>query len=113
MIFLPLKPTRRQRGNDELWLAASELQYASTPPKRLPSAREVSSIAGNSTSASGRVVVFRSHRPVIWPVVTLALNGVPLVMLLAETLRRAGFVDVCADPLTFGIVYLYTARRQT
>ena len=28
-----------------------------------------------------------------------------------ETLRRAGFVDVRADPLTFGIVYLYTARR--
>jgi len=28
-----------------------------------------------------------------------------------ETLRRTGFVDVRADPLTFGIVYLYTARR--
>jgi demethylmenaquinone methyltransferase/2-methoxy-6-polyprenyl-1,4-benzoquinol methylase len=28
-----------------------------------------------------------------------------------ETLSRAGFVDVRADPLTFGIVYLYTARR--
>jgi demethylmenaquinone methyltransferase/2-methoxy-6-polyprenyl-1,4-benzoquinol methylase len=28
-----------------------------------------------------------------------------------ETLRRAGFSDVRADPLTFGIVYLYTARR--
>jgi demethylmenaquinone methyltransferase / 2-methoxy-6-polyprenyl-1,4-benzoquinol methylase len=28
-----------------------------------------------------------------------------------ETLRRAGFVEVRADPLTFGIVYLYTARR--
>jgi len=27
-----------------------------------------------------------------------------------ETLRRAGFSDVRADPLTFGIVYLYTAR---
>jgi demethylmenaquinone methyltransferase/2-methoxy-6-polyprenyl-1,4-benzoquinol methylase len=27
------------------------------------------------------------------------------------TLRRSGFVDVRADPLTFGIVYLYTARR--
>jgi demethylmenaquinone methyltransferase/2-methoxy-6-polyprenyl-1,4-benzoquinol methylase len=26
-------------------------------------------------------------------------------------LRRSGFVDVRADPLTFGIVYLYTARR--
>jgi len=26
-------------------------------------------------------------------------------------LRRAGFTDVRADPLTFGIVYLYTARR--
>jgi demethylmenaquinone methyltransferase/2-methoxy-6-polyprenyl-1,4-benzoquinol methylase len=26
-------------------------------------------------------------------------------------LRQAGFVDVQADPLTFGIVYLYTARR--
>ena len=28
-----------------------------------------------------------------------------------QTLRAAGFVDVRADPLTFGIVYLYTARR--
>ncbi|HEY3160209.1 MAG TPA: bifunctional demethylmenaquinone methyltransferase/2-methoxy-6-polyprenyl-1,4-benzoquinol methylase UbiE [Vicinamibacterales bacterium] len=28
-----------------------------------------------------------------------------------ETLRSAGFSDVRADPLTFGIVYLYTARR--
>ena len=27
-----------------------------------------------------------------------------------ETLRRAGFSGVRADPLTFGIVYLYTAR---
>ena len=27
-----------------------------------------------------------------------------------ETLRRAGFSDVRADPLTFGIVYLYTAH---
>jgi len=27
-----------------------------------------------------------------------------------ETLRRAGFTDIRADPLTFGIVYLYTAR---
>jgi demethylmenaquinone methyltransferase/2-methoxy-6-polyprenyl-1,4-benzoquinol methylase len=27
-----------------------------------------------------------------------------------ETLRRAGFADIRADPLTFGIVYLYTAR---
>jgi demethylmenaquinone methyltransferase/2-methoxy-6-polyprenyl-1,4-benzoquinol methylase len=27
-----------------------------------------------------------------------------------ETLRRAGFSDVRADPMTFGIVYLYTAR---
>jgi demethylmenaquinone methyltransferase/2-methoxy-6-polyprenyl-1,4-benzoquinol methylase len=26
-------------------------------------------------------------------------------------LRRAGFTDVRADPLTFGIVYLYTARK--
>lgn len=26
-------------------------------------------------------------------------------------LRTAGFVDVRADPLTFGIVYLYTARK--
>jgi len=26
------------------------------------------------------------------------------------TLRGAGFVDATADPLTFGIVYLYTAR---
>jgi demethylmenaquinone methyltransferase/2-methoxy-6-polyprenyl-1,4-benzoquinol methylase len=30
-----------------------------------------------------------------------------------ETLRRAGFTDVRADPLTFGIVYLYTARRPS
>ena len=28
-----------------------------------------------------------------------------------ETLRRAGFSEVRADPLTFGIVYLYTAVR--
>jgi len=28
-----------------------------------------------------------------------------------ETLERAGFSSVRADPLTFGIVYLYTARR--
>ncbi len=28
-----------------------------------------------------------------------------------ETVRKAGFSDVRADPLTFGIVYLYTARR--
>jgi len=27
-----------------------------------------------------------------------------------ETLRRAGFTDIAADPLTFGIVYLYTAK---
>jgi demethylmenaquinone methyltransferase/2-methoxy-6-polyprenyl-1,4-benzoquinol methylase len=27
-----------------------------------------------------------------------------------ETLRHAGFTDIRADPLTFGIVYLYTAR---
>jgi demethylmenaquinone methyltransferase/2-methoxy-6-polyprenyl-1,4-benzoquinol methylase len=27
-----------------------------------------------------------------------------------ETLRRAGFTDIAADPLTLGIVYLYTAR---
>jgi len=26
-------------------------------------------------------------------------------------LERAGFEDVCADPLTLGIVYLYSARR--
>jgi len=26
-------------------------------------------------------------------------------------LRQRGFVDVRAVPLTFGIVYLYTARR--
>ena len=26
-------------------------------------------------------------------------------------LRRAGFTDIRADPLTFGIVYLYTARK--
>ena len=26
-------------------------------------------------------------------------------------LRNVGFQDVAADPLTFGIVYLYTARR--
>jgi len=29
----------------------------------------------------------------------------------AEILSRAGFADVKADSLTFGIVYLYTARR--
>lgn len=27
-------------------------------------------------------------------------------------LRNSGFVDVSATPLTFGIVYLYTARRS-
>ena len=30
----------------------------------------------------------------------------------AAILARAGFADVKADPMTFGIVYLYTARRQ-
>ena len=29
----------------------------------------------------------------------------------AETLRRAGFSSIRADPLTFGIVYMYTAVR--
>ena len=29
-----------------------------------------------------------------------------------EALRHAGFTDVHADPLTFGIVYLYTGRRS-
>ena len=29
-----------------------------------------------------------------------------------QTLRTAGFSDVRADPLTFGIVYLYTALRK-
>ena len=29
-----------------------------------------------------------------------------------QVLARAGFSDVRADPLTFGIVYLYTARRR-
>ena len=29
---------------------------------------------------------------------------------VVETLRRAGFVDIRADPLTFGVVYLYTGR---
>jgi demethylmenaquinone methyltransferase/2-methoxy-6-polyprenyl-1,4-benzoquinol methylase len=28
-----------------------------------------------------------------------------------DTLRRSGFADVRADPLTLGVVYLYTARR--
>ena len=28
-----------------------------------------------------------------------------------EILRKAGFSEVRADPLTFGVVYLYTARR--
>jgi demethylmenaquinone methyltransferase / 2-methoxy-6-polyprenyl-1,4-benzoquinol methylase len=28
-----------------------------------------------------------------------------------KILRQAGFADVRAVPLTFGIVYLYTARR--
>ena len=28
-----------------------------------------------------------------------------------KMLERAGFVDVRSDPLTFGIVYLYSARR--
>src|SRR5262249_4340977 len=27
-------------------------------------------------------------------------------------LRQSGFVDVAARPLTFGIVYLYTARKH-
>jgi demethylmenaquinone methyltransferase/2-methoxy-6-polyprenyl-1,4-benzoquinol methylase len=31
-------------------------------------------------------------------------------MKFVETLRAAGFCDVRADPLTFGIVYLYTGR---
>ena len=29
-----------------------------------------------------------------------------------KMLRRAGFANIQADPLTFGIVYLYTARRS-
>jgi demethylmenaquinone methyltransferase / 2-methoxy-6-polyprenyl-1,4-benzoquinol methylase len=28
-----------------------------------------------------------------------------------ELLRKIGFSDVSADPMTFGIVFLYTARR--
>jgi demethylmenaquinone methyltransferase/2-methoxy-6-polyprenyl-1,4-benzoquinol methylase len=28
-----------------------------------------------------------------------------------KILRKAGFSDIQAAPLTFGIVYLYTARR--
>ena len=28
-----------------------------------------------------------------------------------KILRQAGFVDIAAGPLTFGIVFLYTARR--
>jgi demethylmenaquinone methyltransferase/2-methoxy-6-polyprenyl-1,4-benzoquinol methylase len=30
-----------------------------------------------------------------------------------ETLRRVGFIDIRADPLSLGIVYLYTARMPT
>lgn len=30
----------------------------------------------------------------------------------AELLRQAGFADVRSSPLTFGVVYLYTARRS-
>ena len=29
-----------------------------------------------------------------------------------KLLRQSGFTDVAASPLTFGIVYLYTARRD-
>jgi demethylmenaquinone methyltransferase / 2-methoxy-6-polyprenyl-1,4-benzoquinol methylase len=32
---------------------------------------------------------------------------------LVKILRHAGFIDVRAVPLTFGIVYLYTARRSS
>ena len=28
-----------------------------------------------------------------------------------KLLRHAGFIDISADPLTFGVVYLYTAHR--
>jgi demethylmenaquinone methyltransferase / 2-methoxy-6-polyprenyl-1,4-benzoquinol methylase len=28
-----------------------------------------------------------------------------------ELLRKSGFGDVSADPMTFGIVFLYTAKR--
>ena len=28
-----------------------------------------------------------------------------------KILQQSGFVDICAVPLTFGVVYLYTARR--
>jgi demethylmenaquinone methyltransferase/2-methoxy-6-polyprenyl-1,4-benzoquinol methylase len=30
-----------------------------------------------------------------------------------ELLRESGFVDVRADPMTFGSVFLYTARRAS
>jgi ubiquinone/menaquinone biosynthesis C-methylase UbiE len=44
-----------------------------------------------------------------------ALVGLPMHCLpeaeWRARLERAGFVDVRANPLTLGIVYLYTARR--
>ncbi len=36
----------------------------------------------------------------------------PPPAVFAAILARAGFADIRADPMTFGIVYLYTARRQ-
>lgn len=34
----------------------------------------------------------------------------PMGATFLDLMRQAGFVDVCADPLTLGIVYLYTGR---
>jgi demethylmenaquinone methyltransferase/2-methoxy-6-polyprenyl-1,4-benzoquinol methylase len=40
-----------------------------------------------------------------------SVGAFPAPEIFTETLRRAGFRDVQAVPLTFGIVYLYIARR--
>jgi demethylmenaquinone methyltransferase/2-methoxy-6-polyprenyl-1,4-benzoquinol methylase len=40
-----------------------------------------------------------------------SVRGFPPPPVFAALLERAGFLDVRAVPLTFGIVYLYTARR--
>jgi demethylmenaquinone methyltransferase / 2-methoxy-6-polyprenyl-1,4-benzoquinol methylase len=42
-----------------------------------------------------------------------SVGAFPLPEVFRRTIAGAGFVDVRTDPLTFGIVYLYTARRRS
>jgi demethylmenaquinone methyltransferase/2-methoxy-6-polyprenyl-1,4-benzoquinol methylase len=41
-----------------------------------------------------------------------SVGAFPPPEVFAETLRRSGFSDVRAIPLTFGVVYLYVARKN-